>query len=154
MGLKVKFNASELSARIETIKGAVVKNAMKALEKSGEQIAETASAFAPRDTGALESAFRVARVGQDRDALGRFQRASVTVYVDPYAENPDSGELVTRYSEIMHEELTPYGDMKLGKGSIAKGGQVGGGFLERAIEAHIDEIEETAANQVKGALLR
>ena len=154
MGLKVNFNRAELSANLERAKGSVMRNVTKGLQIAGEDIVETASAMAPRDTGALERSFRVTDAAQSRDAGGRFAKAGVTIYIDPLATNPDTEKSVTEYAGIMHEELTPYGEMQLGPGSAAKGGEVGGGFLERALEAHIDDIEETVANQVNKALMR
>lgn len=154
MGISVKFNRAELSASMERAKGTVMRGAIKGLQIAGETIAETASAMAPRDTGALERSFRVEEAQQGRDAFGRFGKAGVTVYVDPLAENPDTGELVTDYAGIMHEELTPYGELQLGPKSREKGGEVGGGFLERALEEHTDEIEGTTAKQVSKALMR
>lgn len=152
MGMKVKFNPYELSARIETAGDKAVRNAIKGLQNVAEDIAETASAMAPRDTGALERSIRVTRAGQGRDALGRFTRAGVTVYIDPLATNPDTDEYVTDYAAIMHWELTPYGELQLGEKSEQKGGDVGGGFIERALEERIDDIEETVADQVSRAL--
>ena len=152
MGMKVKFNPYELSARIETAGDKAVRNAIRGLQSAAEDIAETASAMAPRDTGALEGAIRVTRAAQGRDALGRFTRAGVTVYIDPLAMNPDTDEYVTDYASIMHWELTPYGELQLGEKSKQKGGEVGGGFIERALEEHIDDIEETVADQVSRAL--
>ena len=152
MGMKANFNMRQLSAGLERAEGVVIKNVMRGLRRKGEDIVETASAMAPRDTGALESAFRVTEAVQGRSAIGRFERARVVVYIDPLATNPDTDELVTDYAGIMHDELTPYGDLQLGKKSREKGGEVGGGFLERAIEEHIDEVEETVVDQVSKAL--
>lgn len=152
MGVKVNFNRSELSAALERAKGTVMRNVVNGLQITGETIAETASAMAPRDTGALERSFRVSKAEQARDASGRFGKAGAIVYIDPLAENPDTGEAVTEYAGLMHENLTPYGELQLGEGSREKGGDVGGGFLERALNEHVDEIERVTAKQVEKAL--
>ncbi len=108
--------------------------------------------MAPRDTGALERSFRVSQAEQARDVSGRFGKAGVIVYIDPLAENPETGQAVTEYAGIMHEELTPYGELQLGEGSREKGGGVGGGFLKRALDEHADEVERVTAKQVEKAL--
>ena len=152
MGVKANFNRAELSAALERAKGTVMRSAMKGLQISGETIAETASAMAPRDTGALEHSFRVSQAEQARDTSGRFGKAGVIVYIDPLAENPETGQAVTEYAGIMHENLTPYGELQLGEGSREKGGGVGGGFLKRALDEHADEVERVTAKQVEKAL--
>jgi len=112
-----------------------------ALIKCAYGIRDAARRMAPRDTGDLEKGIKVrGDIGGARDALGRFARVEVEVFIDmdmPVEDRP--GKTLGDYAYEMHEHLTPYGPLKLGPKSQAKQSAnpdmvIGGGFLERALD--------------------
>jgi hypothetical protein len=118
-------------------------------------IRDMARKMAPVDTGDLEKGIKIAGdVSGARDALGRFSRVEVEVYIDmnaPVADRP--GKKLGDYAYEMHEHLTPYGRLQLGEKSRAKQGgsdvTVGGGFLERAAEMFEKAIDEELLDIVR-----
>lgn len=105
------------------------------MEEEGKEIADLARSYAPFDEGKLEDAIKSERIEGGRDAKGKFQRASVEVFVDGAMPGSGGAQMVGDYAYLMHEELGPYGGGRFnpGKGTLAKGPQAGGKFLERAV---------------------
>lgn len=130
---------------------------VKELYKQALKTRDLARKFAPCEYGNLEQAIKVRPdelLKVKRDALGRFARQEIEVYIDndypaPQRHRKSGVVTVGDYAYHIHEHLWPYGNWKLGRESRSKqDGQaelVGGGFLERAAQ----EIE----NQIEGALL-
>lgn len=119
-------------------------------------IRDMARKMAPVDTEGLEKGIKIAGdTSGARDALGRFARIEVEVYIDmdaPVADRP--GKKLGDYAYEMHEHLTPYGRLQLGEKSRAKqssssGVMVGGGFLERAAEMFEKAIDEELLDIVR-----
>jgi hypothetical protein len=117
------------------------KRILAKLRAKANEVKELAQKMAPVDKGNLEQAIKVSGEsgGVVRDALGRFARQEIDVYVDmemPIEDRPD--KTIGDYAYIMHEHLTPAGPLKLGeKSSEKQQGQneiVGGKYLERALE--------------------
>lgn len=128
------------------------RRALAAVIAGAKEIQEMAIRMAPIDHGNLEEAIKVDEGGSGRDAeTGRFKRKEVTVYVDssmPVPERP--GKTVGDYAYEIHEHLEPKGPWQLGERSREKqeGSDVivGGGYLERALDALKDKIiNEVAA---------
>lgn len=147
-----------ISYRISQIRERAIRGALKGMRKSANEIAQTAKDFAPVDEKRLVEAIRVRTKGGGRDLLGRFVRKEVQVYIEGRLRRSD-GTTVARYAAIMHELLAPYGAgfYKLGKKSQAKasaGYDVGGKFLERALEEHRRGVLSKAAIEVKKEIRR
>lgn len=116
-----------------------VRGVVDQMRKEAEAIQKLAQEMAPLDLGNLEEAIKVRELGGGRSRMGRFQKKSFEVFVDgdmPVPERP--GKHISDYAWEMHQHLTPYGFLKLGKHSQAKqeGSKevVGGGYLERAVQ--------------------
>lgn len=149
MGVKVEgiISVEQMLLNLDTTGR---KRVLKKLYAQALAVRDLARKFAPREFGNLEEAIKVRpdELGVARDAMGRFTRQEIEVYVDadmPVPERP--GKTVGDYAYEIHEHLYPYGYWNLGEDSVAKqAGQsemVGGGYLERAaeeIEDHIDEV--------------
>lgn len=128
--------------------------ARDAMEDFAEDIAELAAAQAPRDTGALEGAFRVQK------RTGGWGRRNVWyVYVKGDVLNK-KGRQVGFYAEAMHDE-----NWNPGKGSQAKntalrgsmrwpGAYVGPEYLTRALDFYYDDILEELGNASRKELER
>ena len=111
--------------------------------------------MAPIDKGNLEDAIMVTDSGGGRNDLGQFVRKSVDVFVD--GDHPANGmHTVGEYAMDMHENLTPYGDLKLGPLSQAKQAGspviVGGGFIERAVEQIFEQEGDKLGEACNAAL--
>lgn len=111
-----------------------------AMRSEAESIAALARRMAPLEYGYLEKAIKIQETKGQRDALGRFMRGEISVYVDTdaAAHHGVTGE----YAYIMHEHLS-YGGysgaLKLGKLSQRKQAAdtsvvVGGKYMERAAD--------------------
>jgi hypothetical protein len=144
----------ELKLQLQRLRDvSIVANAE--LKKCAGEIADLARKMAPIDEGNLEKAIKVRYEGVDRNALGQFVKGggAYTIYVDnDMPVDGRDGKTVGDYAWIMHEHLTPAGDMNLGPKSEEKQAsqsiQVGGKFLERASEAMRDGIYSRLANIV------
>jgi hypothetical protein len=124
MGVKMS-GFTELSATLKQGGDTVRRAVRERIKREGPNIAKLAREYAPRDKGNLENAIQNVQ-SYDSGHHGRLM-AEVGVV--------DQGD-VGDYAIEMHEHLEPYGDggYTLGDGSLAKGGKVGGKFLERALE--------------------
>ncbi|MFW6855385.1 hypothetical protein ACODYM_29260 [Burkholderia gladioli] len=133
------------------------RRAVKAMIGAAEKIQETAIEMAPRDEANLEHAIKISGADdeQPRDQAGRFVKKEISVYVDTSMEVPSRpGKTVGDYAYDMHEHLTPYGPKRLGPESQEKqaanpGVTVGGGYLERALAQHSDEVFSDVARAVR-----
>ncbi|WKZ86342.1 hypothetical protein N5B55_05150 [Ralstonia pickettii] len=134
MGIEVS-GVERLRMVLEQAGERAVRGVFKQMVTEAEGVRDLARKFAPVDEGNLEQAIKVQVEGGGRDERGRFARKSVAVYID-MATPAENGRTVGDYAWEMHEHLTPYGPLQLGKRSQAKqDGQsemVGGKFLERA----------------------
>lgn len=125
------------------------------LHQKALEIQKLARQMAPVDDMNLEKAIKVFPESNPsvrvRDALGRFTRVDIYVYVDMEMEVPGRpGKKVGDYAYLMHEHLAPFGSYNLGEKSKAKqSGQdvmVGGKYLERAYaqlgQQVVDEVSQ------------
>jgi hypothetical protein len=134
------------------------RRALGAIIEGAKQIQELAIKMAPIDHGNLEEAIKIegAEGGAARDAeTGRFTRKEVTIYVDGDMPIPDRpGKTVGDYAYEIHEHLEPKGPWQLGERSQEKqdGSDVvvGGGYLERALDALKDKIINEVAIATRG----
>ena len=125
------------------------------LKDTAEELQELAQLMAPRKTGTLESAIKI-----DDDVIDKPFQLKMEVYIDGdiVTEGQEGGtdRNVSRYAEIMHDNLTPAGDLKLGKISMQKsdsvGVVVGGDFMTRALGEIQPDVIQTFKNVVKRAL--
>lgn len=130
------------------------KNAFRAMQKEGEEMADLARKMAPIDHGDLEKAIRTRSIGGGRNARGQFTRKEVVIEVDGDQPAGEKGKTVGDYAYLIHEHMAPFGTRyKLGKRSQAKqNGQpnviVGGGYLERAVA----EKEKGLVNRIVRAV--
>lgn len=133
----------ELQANLRQIGPRAERAVTRQMRAETYRIAELAKRFAPIDEGPLEDAIQVMEEGGARDDRGRFTRKSFTVYVDVDQQGSHNA-MIGEYAYRMHEHLTPYGPLKLGKNSRAKqAGQsemVGGRYLERAVQEVSDGL--------------
>jgi hypothetical protein len=134
------------------------RRSVRLLREAAEKMQTIAQQMAPIDDGELESAIKV-DVSAAKDDRGRFQRRSVTVYIDmgmaasTHGKQPRS---VGDYAYFVHEHVTPYGPEKLGPRSQEKQlstlYQVGGGFLDRAAEEIEDAYFESVSSMIADLL--
>lgn len=133
----------ELRTNLQQIGPRAERAVTRQMKAEAYRIADLAKRFAPVDEGPLEDSIQVMQEGGGRDDRGRFARTSFTVYVDTDQQG-SHGALIADYAYRMHEHLTPYGPLKLGKRSQAKQvGQsemVGGRYLERAVQEVSDGL--------------
>lgn len=145
----------ELQANLRQIGPRAERAVTRQMRAEAYRIADLAKRFAPIDEGPLEDSIKVLQENGGRDARGRFTRASFSVYVDVY-EQGSHGAMIADYAYRMHEHLTPYGPLKLGKQSRAKqAGQsemVGGRYLERAVEEVSDGLMNRLIQVSRGSL--
>lgn len=126
------------------------------LAEAGE-IQKLARRMAPVDEHNLEKSIKIQEIKGQRDALGRFMRGEITVYVDP--EHGAHHGIVAEYAYIMHEHLSfggSGGPLKLGKKSMQKQQMdtsviVGGKYMERAIAEREQVVYTKAAQEVSKA---
>jgi hypothetical protein len=134
-------SAGQMFIRLDTT---AKRRVMNVLIRRAYRIRDTARKMAPEEHGNLEAAIKVrGDGGRERDAFGRFQRSEVEVYIDTDMEVPERpGHTVGDYAYEIHEHLEPAGLMQLGDRSRLKQEtvdvQVGGAFMDRAVEAEID----------------
>jgi len=138
------FDVESLVARISV---EAPRRVMATMNKNAMLVAATARKMAPELDGNLEDSIMVSPASQGRDEAGRFVVASADVYLD-LDHAAKHGGTVGQYAYIMHEYLTPAGDMQLGDQSQLKQAQVdvevGGWFLYRALEHYADIIYHDA----------
>ncbi len=131
MGItKVAFNIAALEVAIRQTGTKSIKRGLNVMREEGDEIVKLARENAPEDEGDLERAIE-RDPNEERDEN---RRAVVSIWVNP--EAPGHGGLkVGDYGYLMHEGLAPYGDgtYNPGEGTLAKGPQAGGKFLERAV---------------------
>lgn len=107
------------------------------MKKEALKIQELAKKFAPVDYGNLEDAIDIEEEGGGRDDMGRFVRKSYRVFVD--MNHPAAhGQVVGDYAYLVHEHMTPYGEIGLGPNSMRKqmsqAEMVGGLYMDRAVD--------------------
>lgn len=110
--------SKKLIAELERFAKETGKKANLQLEKDAKEIAKFAKEFVPIDFGDLESAIKVMKTEQGRDAKGRFTsiRHIVGVDVDQPTKNPRKNrggkiQLVGDYALYVHEVMpVPEGD--------------------------------------------
>lgn len=141
---RVKCDVGGIQAAIRQVGDRAVKGVSGVMRDYGEIIAHQARMNAPRDTGALEGAISVK---MDRDANNRLV---VRVYVSRIALH-ESGKNVADYAWEMERGLAPFGsgDYHAREGTLAKGSQAGGRFLERAVQEHRQALLQRARRIVK-----
>jgi hypothetical protein len=153
MGLSWNFSAEALAIALTRVGESAVVETLAAARSEMEEVRQLAVDFAPEDEGKLEAGIKLREVG-GRDALGRFARRRVEVYVDESMPGSGGARNLGQYAYLMHEGLGPYGEglYRLGKGSVAKDagrGVVGGKFLERAMQARMNPIARAAREAVE-----
>lgn len=149
------YGDGELKLNLERLADTTGNQLFLAMLQEAERIRDLAKEFAPVDDYNLVEAIKTDV--EARDALGRFKRKEVTVFVDMEKQN-DDGTVVADYAMLIHEYLQPYGsgDLNLGKKSQQKDAGrrvVGGKFLERAILERalpmIEKLEAVAEQHIK-----
>ncbi len=148
-GSTVKCDVGGIQAAIRQVGDRAVKGVSGVMRDFGEIIAHQAEMNAPRDTGALEDAIQVK---MDRDSNGRLV---VKIYVSRTAMN-EGGYRVADYAYQMETGLAPFGtgEYQAGQGTVAKGPQAGGRYLERAVQQHRQELLQRVARIVRKAVGR
>lgn len=127
---------SSLIARIQQVGARATKGVSGVMREEAEAMSRLAASYAPRKTGALESAITF---DEERDERNRL---AFEVYIDLSTPSPEKSRpdrSVAAYAKLMHDRLKPYGRGKynLGIGSLLKDrgtGTVGGKFMKRAFE--------------------
>ena len=160
MGMKIEgFEETKiyLQAKVEEASS----TAMTTLLEVAKDIQTLAKKMAPIDYGNLEEAIKLRTTGGlVRNKRGHFVGGGgATIYVDNemVAEQPGSHRkeqvVVGDYAWFIHEHLTPYGSLRLGKLSQEKQDadpsvQVGGGFMDRAAAEASKELLPLMAKAV------
>lgn len=150
MGMKIKFNASQLEAGIHNLAEKASSNAARSLRRTAIRIRDLAIAYAPRDTGTLERAIDYGSI------TGANQRKVFVVYIDLDALHPDGNKQLGDYAWIMEQQLHPHGRRIPGgldfHTRAKTGPKVGGRFLARAIKDGSKAMLENARTEVRRTL--
>lgn len=139
--------AETVATQIRQMGVKAAKHGIEFMRVAGDEIVALAKDYAPKDEGDLERAIE-RNPAEERDDLNR---KAVEVWVNP--DMPGSGGMkVGDYAYLMHEGLTPYGDgtYRPREGTINKGPQAGGKFLERAV----NEISPGLTDKISDLLRR
>lgn len=136
---KVECDTVRLVTNIKQLGDRVKRGISNVMVKEGEKMHELAVSYAPVDKGNLEEAIQL-----ESTRSGVHGRTVVTLFVDESFEATDS-KTVGDYLTLIHEGLAPYGSgaFNLGKKSKAKrdaGNDVGGKFLERAVDERANAL--------------
>jgi len=150
---RVKCDVEGAVVRLDQIGEKALRGIYGVMQDEGKIIEHLAKLFAPVDDGYLEDAIKTDDTPPGRTALGRFGRGKVSVYID-MSMPADGAKVVGDYAMRIHEGLAPYGSgaYQLGPKSIAKGGEVGGKFMERAANERISSIYAKVQNIVRRSL--
>jgi len=148
MGLRIVDTATAL---LENSGSKTNKKALSAMRKGGGKIQDLAQQMAPIDKGNLEDA-----IITQEDRNGVNGRVRIFIGIDP-SHSAGDGKNVGEYGELIHELLYPGGSWKLGKRSKEKqdanpGVQVGGQFIERALDELEDDIVKDIERAIKGSV--
>lgn len=143
----IRCDVEDLTYRLLQVGERAARGMTGMMRDEAEAIVEKAKSNAPIDKGNLEQAIKLDE-SRSRGLSGQFGRTVFTIYVDGNVVDND-GKPVSEYATIMHEELAPYGsgNYDLGKKSQSKmmeGHDVGGKYLERAVEERRYAIKEKA----------
>lgn len=127
------FNLDKLKQNLFAREGRFNKDMQRAAEAAAELIMQKSQSNSPVDTVNLEEAHHITKTYTEADHV----RFSIEVSGTGYGS--DKPRDVASYAMEMHELLQPYGagEYNLGPRSRAKaaaGNDVGGKFLERALE--------------------
>lgn len=148
---KVNCDVDGLSAMLLQIGDRAVRGVSNVMVSEGKKIQELAVSNAPVDEGNLEEAIKI-----EIDRGGINGRTRVSIFVD---EDMDAGhgKTVGDYAARMHEGLAPYGSgaYNLGEKSRQKansGHNVGGKYMERAIDEREDELMRKVYDIVRKSL--
>ncbi|WP_207456053.1 hypothetical protein [Azospirillum sp. SYSU D00513] len=138
MGMKLT-GTGNLATILRRVQANVTRAAAAEIHRQGETMRTVSQLNAPVDEGDLEAAHFV-------ETTTRPGGSTTTVGV--------GGDDVDPYALQMHEGLGPYGSgaFQPGPGTIAKGQQAGGKFLERAFDDQRGEIAPAVADAVRKAL--
>ena len=130
----------------------VVLPAQTTIRRAADDVAFIAREMAPLKTGSLESAIEQPSRNIRREGF----KVESMVWVNPRVWNPDDHIKVGDYMYEAHQEITPYGNKKLGLMSRMKQDtvavEVGGGFMDRAWEFSKPWIFPQVAQAVRDAL--
>lgn len=142
-----QFNLNNLRQRFFIKKEMVDTAVDQTLNAGAEEIAEKAKSNAPVDTHNLEEAIHVEK---------GFSKAGNIRYTVVCDGEGSEGRDVAEYASIMENELQPYGNgnYNLGPLSQAKadgGNDVGGKFMERAVEQKKAEVVASVKSAVRKA---
>lgn len=123
----------------------VERAALRAITKAAELVKHRSVSNSPVDTGDLESCHVITTSKRDGKIVAE-------IWIDDSKiSHADKHDIPTsRYAVIMHECLAPYGSGLFNLGPLsevkrARGNDVGGKFLERAMSSSEDEINEIVA---------
>lgn len=135
--MALKFTGvNRLLTKLSNVAKETNRNTRQALRKGGLTVQKAARENAPVDHGDLEDAIEI-----EESLTGLNRRMEVAVYVNPDKEAYGEAK-VGDYAFYLHDnfewELGPKSQAK----SDANGGKVGPLYLDRALEEHVDEIEQ------------
>lgn len=132
------FSARDFIEELLTANTVTRRESKKRMYAGAKEILASSKRMAPLEDGDLEEAHTIATTRLNKDQMG----------VEIAVESP--------YAAVQHERLEPAGDWKRGVRSNEKneralpGEEVGGKFLERAIELHEDRIANEVAETLPG----
>jgi len=160
---EVRCDIEGILAKIEQIGDRAHRGVAAMMKEQGMVIRDKARSNAPvapddEDGGTLESAITC-----ESQRTGINGRSEVFVYIDGSRAKPD-GTPVGEYMLLMHEGLAPYGSgfagdiynpkypYRYSRKKAASGHDVGGKFLERAVEEHRPQIYYRARQIIKDSI--
>lgn len=153
---RVNCDVRGIMVRIEQVGERAVKHVSDVMRDYGEVMLHDALANAPRDTGSLESALKIEylRNGINGRLAVKVWIDPNTPYIDPNPNHKPSSKTVGAYAWLMEKYLLPHGDggFNAQDGTLAKGPQAGGKYLERAVEKYRDALIERAHRIVQRAV--
>ena len=142
-----------LQKRLEKlIRQTILDVAAEVMKQGADDTMFVAMQMAPIKSRSLEQAIEI-KPGRKRDGFSVWSE----VWVRPSAWNSEEGIKVGEYAQEAHDNITPAGHKKLGPFSKEKNSQrqyqVGGGFMDRALEVTKPIILNQLTQQLNQALL-
>ncbi|WP_374335525.1 HK97 gp10 family phage protein [Methyloversatilis sp.] len=142
------MDIDNLSGSLIQVGEKTVRGVAGIMQEAGKEIQKRAVEYAPVDEGDLENAIKYSA-----ERTGRRGRVMVFIFIDEDMPTSD-GKRVGSYARKMHEQLAPYGTGRYNLGPKSRekrdaGADVGGKFLERAINELRGKVYERVDQLVK-----
>ena len=148
IGERVRVNLSQEGDR-------AVKGISDVLRKGAEDIKELARSMAPFRNpgdhgGSTDMDHHLDRAIDVKETTDSNRRLALTVFINGRKLGNDNKK-IAQYAFLIHEGLTPYGsgEFKASDGTLGKGPQAGGKFMERAYKELYKKILSNAVERTR-----